>query len=560
MAEEQGFDLRADMSQVEKDLKLQDMFSRSNEHIDEDFYDPEFRGRIHTKDGTERDYNSFYGPGLYEFLKWREHTSAAEKEKMKMPIGDAIRAIAKANNPYVYEVDDTGEQKFIQYELKKKQDRNMAFDMANKTKGFTNEEWEAEELDEGGRLYDKQQRTKGRRAEYWKAINTIRSETYTGHVDKEREYQEQQAELKNQKAITAAITFDQWREGYDKKYGKGKITDKQIRDAMAVHQRAFEEETIARGKRTLDVDEQDAILHGTFTKYDELLEDPEVATSDPEIAKYLRSIGIKETQGRARITKAQYKELSEHLIEYRKNQSSAQVRKQEEIVRANKMTRDLNAGARAHRGADGKWIYDFPVPKAKTRADQRGKRPGAPHEQLGDDLDMGVTFQNPTLAGTNQQATNNGTTNPNRGPLQNTGDHDHTSYGHQGLGKGRNHFKPAKKPPHHEPVTKITRTIVTGGQMGEGGATQSENIEDVRGGSGHQNETPAHQVTPGGTTNPFSGPASSEDHFSSSNTKGITLRQIHMRGHLDSKVNQMSMTAASDVNFMRLINANEGNF
>jgi hypothetical protein len=98
---------------------------------------------------------------------------------------------------------------------------------------------------------------------------------------------------------------------------------------------------------------------------------------------------------------------------------------------------------------------------------------------------------------------------------------------------------------------------------GIGGATQPLGgvpVNHVHTATAHPKSTPAHQVTPGDTFDPFQSTLGSENTFSSSNNQGISLRQIHLKSHLDNKWNQTALTAASDVNFMRVMNAREGNW
>lgn len=86
------------------------------------------------------------------------------------------------------------------------------------------------------------------------------------------------------------------------------------------------------------------------------------------------------------------------------------------------------------------------------------------------------------------------------------------------------------------------------------------NADHMHNAPGHPTKTPAHQVAPGDQHDPFQSRHTSESTFSSSNTHGISLRQIHQGNYLQNKLNQMAMTAASDVNFMRVLNEREGNW
>jgi hypothetical protein len=102
----------------------------------------------------------------------------------------------------------------------------------------------------------------------------------------------------------------------------------------------------------------------------------------------------------------------------------------------------------------------------------------------------------------------------------------------------------------------ITNPAIGGSTQPLGGAP----VDHTHTASDHPKETPAHQVPPGENHDPFQSTHGSEESFSSSNSKGISLRQIHLKSHMNNRVNQTKMTAASDVNFMKVLNAREGNW
>jgi hypothetical protein len=98
---------------------------------------------------------------------------------------------------------------------------------------------------------------------------------------------------------------------------------------------------------------------------------------------------------------------------------------------------------------------------------------------------------------------------------------------------------------------------------GIGGASQPLGgvpVEHVHTAPDHPRTTPVHMAPPGENHDPFQSTHNSESTFSSSNSKGISLRQIHLKSHLKNRINQQMMTAASDVNFMRVLNRREGNW
>jgi len=127
-----------------------------------------------------------------------------------------------------------------------------------------------------------------------------------------------------------------------------------------------------------------------------------------------------------------------------------------------------------------------------------------------------------------------------------------------GLAQGNKMLSPPTVAPPKAPKTGGMRT-----NAGIGGATQPLGgvpVDHVHTATAHPKSTPAHQVTPGDNFDPFHSTLGSEETFSSSNNQGISLRQIHLKSHLDNKWNQTALTAASDVNFMRVMNAREGNW
>lgn len=119
--------------------------------------------------------------------------------------------------------------------------------------------------------------------------------------------------------------------------------------------------------------------------------------------------------------------------------------------------------------------------------------------------------------------------------------------------------------PGNRPVWRLNRpptlTVDNGAIGGSVQPLGQAPVEHTYNAPAHPSTTPAQQVAPGENPNPFHSGLTSESTFGvSGNGKGITLRQIHQNDYLHDQLNQMSLTMASDVNFMRALNRREGNW